>query len=363
MSRVLFLCNIALANPKRGTPIHVARLLEKLRRAHDLVVCAASVPDTLTDVFVPYPCDRGIGKLRAMLRIIDEHKIETIFTIGQVGLTAPVILKYLRGLRIVVELQGVEYVEKYAMGHIGLFGYYLWKCKSLMLLPFYDVVIAFTQRTARLYPFLRRIKIIFPAIDIDAMPKVVHFAPIPPLVVGYSGNTDPYQGLFHLVEAVGLIRSRGTDARLHLVLTGDDAKVSEVRGYIEALGLSDVTTIVRNVSQQEAQQEMLKAHTLVIPRPNVLESVYGFPSKLPECLATGIPVIVTDVGAVQELMPDIGEHSIVIPADDVTNHLAHALLHVAGMSVSERERLGVSAREYAKRFNWKDATAIVSEAL
>lgn len=363
MSKVLFLCDIALANPKRGTPIHVARLLEELRRDHDLIVCAASVPDALKDVFVPYPKEKGVGKLRAMLRIIDEHQIKTIFTIGQVGLAAPVLLKFLRGVRIVVELQGVEYIEKYAMGHIGLAYSYLWKYKSMFLLPFYDVVIAFSRRTANLYPFLRRVKIIFPAIDVDRMPEATEHRPIPPLVVGYSGNTDPYQGLDHLALAVAEVRSRGLDAHMHLVLTGDDAKVSKVRAQIEALGLTPVTTILRNLPQQEAHQEMLKANVLAIPRPNVLESVYGFPSKLPECLASGLPVIVTDVGAVPELMPQIGEHSIVIPADDVTKHLAQALELVAGMSVEERKRRGVAAREYAKTFNWQAATAIASEAL
>lgn len=357
------MCDIALANPKRGTPIHVARLLEELRKEHDLVVCAASVPDSLADVFVPYPRERGIKKLRALLRIVDTHKIQSVLTIGQVGLMAPVLLKYLRGLRIVVELQGVEYIEKYAMGHIGLLYSYMWKYKTMLVLPLYDVVVAFSRFTANLYPFLQRVKFIFPALDIEAMPHVDHAPRTPPLIVGYAGNTDPYQGLSYLVEAVSQVRSAGIDARLHLILTGDDAKIAALRAEIEARELSDVTQIRRNLPQQEAHRELLKAHTLVIPRPNVLESVYGFPSKLPEYLASGVPVIVTNVGAVTELMPEIGEYSIVIPAEEVTAHLVHALRRVEGMSAQERERYGVAAREYARRFNWKAATAVVSEEL
>lgn len=363
MSKVLFLCDIALANPKRGTPIHVARLLQELRRKHDIVVCAASVPDALRDVFVPYPRERGFKKLRAMLRIVDTHTPETVLTIGQVGLLAPVILKYLRGVKIVVELQGVEYIEKYATGAIGLLYFYFWKYKTLLLLPLYDVVIAFTRRTAGLYPLLRQIGIVYPAIAIDTVPRAVLHMPIPPLVACYSGNMDIYQGLPHLIEAVALVRKRGLDARLHLVLTGDDAKARQVRTQIGKLNLTEVTTIVRNVLQHEAQSEMLKASVLVIPRPNVLESVYGFPSKLPESLATGLPVIVTDVGAVPELMPEIGEHAIVIPAEDVTNHLVGALQHVASMSVLERTERGDAARKYAQKFSWENVTPIVSDVL
>ncbi len=359
MIKVLFLCDIKLENPTRGTPIHVARLLQELRHEYDLTVCAASVPDGLKDVFVPYPRGGGLHKMRVLLHITDAHKPDIIFTIGQTGLLAPVLIKCLRKVKIVVELQGVEYIEKYAMGHINLFGYYFWKFKSILLLPLFDVVIAFTRRTAGLYPFLRKVKIIFPGIDLQTVPYVRESMPLPPLIAGYAGNTDAYQGLLHLIEAIALVRERGLDARLHLVLTGDD---STVRACVEALNLTSVTTILRNIPHMEAQQEMLKVSTIVIPRLNVLESVYGFPSKLPESLAMGVPVILTNVGAVPELMPELGKHTIVIPTEDITNHLADALTRVANMSVVERTQWGNDARVYAGRFSWERATAVASEA-
>lgn len=346
----------------RGTPIHVARLLTELRHEHDLVVCATSIPDALRDIFVPYPRETGIGKLRALLRIVDEHKPKTVLTIGQVGLVGPVLIKLFRGVRIVTELQGVEYVEKYAMGHIGLFDYYVWKYKSMVLLPFFDVVIAFTRRTASLYPFLRKIAIIFPGIDIETLPQAPYCA-TPPLIVGYSGNTDAYQGLTHIIEAVALVRKNGIDARLHLVLSGTDAKVRSVLDLIETHGLTSVTTILRNLPHRESVMEMQTASVLPIPRTPALESVYGFPSKLPESLALGLPVITTNVGAVSELMPTLGEHAIVIPAEDITNHLANALMHVAQMSVDERATRGAAARAYAKCFSWERATKVASETL
>lgn len=360
MSKVLFLSDIMLENPKRGTPIHVARLLQELRREHDVIVCAASVPDSLSDIFVKYPRGKGFRKLFNLLNIVDACKPQTIFTIGQTGLLAPVLIKYLRGVKIVVELQGVEYVEKYAMGHIGLAHYYFWKYKSFFLLPLYDVVIAFTKRTAGLYPFLRQVRIIFPGIDLESIQNVKDPLPIPPLVVGYSGNTDAYQGLKPLIEAVALVRERGLDARLRLILTGD---VSSVHADITKHNLDDVTTIVRNISHTEATAEMRKMSVIAIPRTNVLESVYGSPSKLPESLAIGVPVITTNIGAVPELMPEFGKHSIVIPCEDITSNLAGALQKVAAMSMSERKALGDSAREYAKKFSWEKAAAIASEVL
>lgn len=362
MSKVLFLCDIELRNPMRGTPIHVARLLTELRREHDMVICAASVPEALQDVFVPYPRETGIRKLRALLRIVDEHKPRTILTIGQIGLVAPVLIKFLRRVRIVTELQGVEYVEKYAMGHIGLLKYYVWKGKSLCLLPFFDVVIAFTRRTASLYPFLRRVAIIFPGIDVETLPQAVH-AEIPPLVVGYSGNTDAYQGLIHIIEAVALVRKNNIDARLRLVLSGTDVRIQPVYDLIKTLDLKEVTTVRRNLSHGESIMEMREASVLPIPRTPALESVYGFPSKLPESLALGLPVITTNVGAVPELMPTLGEHATIIPAEDITEHIAKALMNVAQMSVDERAAHGSAAREYARSFSWERAARVASETL
>lgn len=359
MIKLLFLCDIALENPTRGTPIHVARLLKELRGEYELTVCAASAPDDLKDVFVRYPRGGGLKKLRALLTITDTHKPDIIFTIGQTGLLGPVLLKFLRKVKIVVELQGVEYIEKYAMGHIGRFKRYFWECKSKLLLPLYDSVIAFTKRTASVYPFIRNVKIIFPGIDLETVPYSEEPKPFPPLVAGYAGNTEGYQGLMSLVESIALVRERGLDARLHLVLTGDD---TAVRAHIEELNLTAVTTILRNLSHKEAQQEMMNVSAIVIPRHNVLESVYGFPSKLPEALAMGIPVILTDIGPVPELMPEFGAHALVIPAEDIPTHLADALERVARMGIAERKEWGSKAREYAKRFSWERATTVASEA-
>lgn len=363
MSKVLFMCDIALKNPVRGTPIHVARLLTELRKEHNLIVCAASVPDALEDIFVPYPrSEKGVAKIRALLRIVDEHKPRTIFTIGQVGLLGPVLIKLLRGVRIVVELQGVEYVEKYAMGHIGLIHHYFWKYKSMLLLPLFDVVIAFTRRTANLYPFLRKVSIIFPGIDVDALPQAVH-QPIPPLVVGYSGNTDEYQGLPYIIDAVAVLRTEGMDVRLHLILSGTDEKVQPTLDHIEKQNLTVATTILRNLPHRESVHEMLNASVLVIPRTPAWESVYGFPSKLPESLATGLPVITTNVGAVPELMPELGEHALVIPCENITNHIVEALKTISSWDVTERTRRGDATRTYARTYSWERATKIASDTL
>ncbi len=76
----------------------------------------------------------------------------------------------------------------------------------------------------------------------------------------------------------------------------------------------------------------------------------------------GIPVILTDVGPVPELMPEIGKHALVIPVEDISNHLADALTRVAAMSLTERKQWGAEARAYAERFSWERATAVASDA-
>ena len=61
-------------------------------------------------------------------------------------------------------------------------------------------------------------------------------------------------------------------------------------------------------------------------------------------------------------MPELGKHALVIPAEDITNHLASALTKIARMSTTDRKQQGKDARVYASRFSWERATAVASEA-
>jgi glycosyltransferase involved in cell wall biosynthesis len=360
MSVVLFLDNIALENPKRGTPLHIERLLRELQAHHHMIICTQSVSESLLNTFVPYPTARGLGKLFALVAIMRKYRPDYILTAGQTALLAPVILKYVCGVKIAVELHGAEAETFYSTGRIKRVRYWYMLCKVWLLLHFYDVVFASSKRFAKRYaPMSDTWITVYGGVDIDAVPQVSHYE-TSKLVVGYMGNTRTYQGLPYLIDAVHALRTEGMNVRLHLILSGDD---TDVREQLAQRGLLEVTTLKHDISQAEAHREILHASVLVIPRPNVVAAEYGFPSKLPEYLATGLPVILTDVGPVEELRPEIDRCCIVIDTDDIVHNLVDALRRVSRMRPEEMRERGELARAYARTFSWDAIARIVSDAI
>ena len=146
MSRILFLLDIELDNPKRGTPLHICATFREFKKEHTLYVCAASVAQEFQREFIAYPRVRGFLKLRALRRIVAQYNITHVYTVSQSGLFAPVILKYLCGVKIAVELHGVNYDELYAAKWIGILRYYYMKYKVWALLHLYDTVFVMSTR-------------------------------------------------------------------------------------------------------------------------------------------------------------------------------------------------------------------------
>jgi len=166
------------------------------------------------------------------------------------------------------------------------------------------------------------------------------------LVVGYAGNFRPYQGLPTLIEAARQLIASGADLRLLLVgdpgRTGIDRLAQEkLPGRVELTGAVDYEDVPSALSE---------ANVLVIPRPDSQTARAGFPSKLPEYMALGKALVVTDVGE-QARAVENGESGLVVRPDD-PSALAGALDSLRQRAL--RERLGRCARVAAEGpLNWK----------
>lgn len=360
MSKILFLSNASFSDPKRGTPLHLCNMFREIRKEHALLICAQSVPNEFQDIFVPYPAESGIRKLRALREIVRTNGITHIFTATSTGLLAPVLLKFMCGTKIAVEIHGMSFDELYADGSIGWFRYYLLKYKVWLLLHFYNTVFVMLKKQVDYYaPMSRKWIIAHTAVVPEEVPDASsRVRDEQSFVIGYMGNGRPYQGLPFLIEAASLLREQGIPACLNLVISGD---LTEVRQLIDQHHLGDVTVIHNNVSHVEAYRLVSDSSVLVIPRPSIAITEYAFPSKLPEYLATGIPVVLTEVGPVEELRAELERHAFIILADHIPEHLVEALLRVHAMSAAERTEFGARARSYAlKKFNWAARGALIN---
>lgn len=166
------------------------------------------------------------------------------------------------------------------------------------------------------------------------------------LIVGYAGNFRPYQGLPILIEAACQRVASGADLRLLLIgdpgRTGIDRLAKErLPGRVELTG---------PVDYEDVPSALARANVLVIPRPDSKTARAGFPSKLPEYMALGKALVVTDVGEQGRAVKD-GVSGLVVRPDD-PSALAGALDSLRQPAL--RERLGRCARAEAEGpLNWK----------
>lgn len=161
--------------------------------------------------------------------------------------------------------------------------------------------------------------------------------PEQPFTIGYVGRLVEEKGLFVLLDALTQL-PQDKPWRVHLIGGGPLRLALEQRG--QALGLAERLHFVGQVASVAMPQAMNALDVLVLPsltRPNWKEQ---FGRALIEAMASGLPVVGSDSGAIPDV---IGEAGLVVPEGDATA-LAEALrrlMHDAPL----RARLGQQGRE------------------
>jgi glycosyltransferase involved in cell wall biosynthesis len=164
-------------------------------------------------------------------------------------------------------------------------------------------------------------------------------------VVGIVARLSAQKAHHVLFEAFAGLRKGHSHARL-VVVGGGDREI-ELRILSARLGLEDsvlFTGVRRDVPA------LLPAFDV-----SCLSSVHeGVPIAAIESMAVGIPMVVTDCGALRDMIVD-GEHGFIVPVGD-SSAMAERLLALADDS-KLRERLGESARSRVQQMYRIEQTA------
>jgi len=167
-----------------------------------------------------------------------------------------------------------------------------------------------------------------------------HFRPVPDtstprrsgMVFGCIGRLDREKGQRDLLEAFAAGRLAESGARLKFVGEGPDH--GELRARAEALGILDAVEFAGE--RRDMAQVYAEIDCLVLP--SLRE---GMPMVVLEALASGKPVVATDVGAVSLLLSS--GCGLVVPVGD-REAMATALRRVA-QSADERGIMGAAGRQ------------------
>jgi glycosyltransferase involved in cell wall biosynthesis len=127
-----------------------------------------------------------------------------------------------------------------------------------------------------------------------------------------------------------------------LVLVGDGPAEDDLRASAAELGLTDLVTFAGSVEPRALRDLLAGADILAMPSRSE-----GLPMALLEAMAAGLPVVVTDVGNMAEVVADGAGH--IIPPDDA-DALRSALLSVLS-DPSLAEDMGTRARQRARDYS------------
>lgn len=119
-----------------------------------------------------------------------------------------------------------------------------------------------------------------------------------PLIV-YAGTLEHYQGIDLLIEGFAQALKQQADLRM-IIAGGSEKQVGLYRSMVNKLGLDEQCVLTGRVPQKIAKQLMGQATVLASPRTEGDNT----PLKVYELLASGIPMIATDIYSHNQVLDD-----------------------------------------------------------
>ncbi|MDX1468056.1 MAG: glycosyltransferase [Acidimicrobiia bacterium] len=128
-------------------------------------------------------------------------------------------------------------------------------------------------------------------------------------VVGYISNFGRREGHLVLVDAVAKLKERGTE--LKCLLIGDGPMREEVSRRVRSLALSDFVSVVGPVPHEDVADYYSLLDVFVVPREDDRAARYTTPLKPFEAMAMSVPLVVSDLPALREIVGDSEERGSV----------------------------------------------------
>lgn len=154
-------------------------------------------------------------------------------------------------------------------------------------------------------------------------------------VIGTIGSLYPTKGSKYLVEAANIIKEKS----IRFVLIGEGGERKKIEELIKNHNLIEKFTLIKPTYKD---YKYLKAFDIFV-LPSVKE---GFPWTIIEAMTGKLPVIVTRVGAVPEIIENNKDGVIIEPGN--SEELAKAILRLIE-DKNLREKLAIEARKTVEK--------------
>ncbi len=205
---------------------------------------------------------------------------------------------------------------------------------------FFNGLIIMTTPLIKYYRLLSNapIKHIPMTVETERFMNVQTDRPIKEPYIAYCGNIGQSEkdGVPNLIKAFGIVKRTLDVSNLKLIIIGgtkpsDFEKVlGQLKKYTDEEGVQNDTIFTGKINRSGMAQYLCNAELLALARPSSIQSQGGFPTKLGEYLATGVPTVVTSVGEIPEYLHDGKNAFISVPDSpkEFANKIIQALNNI-----------------------------------
>lgn len=155
------------------------------------------------------------------------------------------------------------------------------------------------------------------------------------LLILFIGHLETFKGIFELLDAFYEINKKHTNTKLMIV--GEGHEEQKVRDTVSKLKLEGSIVFTGKVSPETIQNYYQMADIFTLP-----SYTEGLPLVVIEAMACGLPVIVSTVGGIPELVKD-GKNGFLVPPKDKL--ILEKKLEILVDKMELREKFGVKAFE------------------
>ena len=173
----------------------------------------------------------------------------------------------------------------------------------------------------------------------------------PNTFITYCGTLDgDKDGVDILIKSFAVISNEFSNLKLQLIGSLDNPLTRfKIESLIKTLYLKEKVILTGSVKRNKIPTLLCNSDILALARPNNKQAEGGFPTKLGEYLATGKPVVITNVGEIGNFLID-KKNAFISEPDSVENFatkLREALLNENSVQIGlEGKKLALNEFNY-----------------
>jgi N-acetyl-alpha-D-glucosaminyl L-malate synthase BshA len=166
-------------------------------------------------------------------------------------------------------------------------------------------------------------------------------------IITFVGTLRPIKGVEYLIRAMKIVRQKSTGARLMLV--GDGEEREKLEKLVKELILEEYVRFIGKVQNEKVPEYMVASDIFILPSLSE-----GFPVTVLEAMASGLPIIVTRVRGLQEIIKD-GENGFLVEPKNPEQIAEKVLMLLEDDEL--RERISRNNKKRVKDYSWESVVA------